>query len=237
MKIIDAWWEKKNLDMSTQEILVSQDDDFDAFIKAVNSLSAKYQVIKIPTENHNLILECQKLGFKFVETMCHLSFKIDRDIVLGSGISYRRASPEDMELICSNIKDEMFITDRICIDPFFTKEIAGRRYINWIKDELEKKAVILTMLCNDIEAGFSCLSVKEDGYQEFLYGIFKSHQGKGLARNIIDCAGHYASSKGARSLDTSVSANNIKSLKAHISYGFRIDALRYVFVKHLQENK
>ena len=42
---------------------------------------------------------------------------------------------EEMKIEISN---GLFDSDRIYIDPFFSKEKAAQRYINWTEDELKR---------------------------------------------------------------------------------------------------
>ena len=36
------------------------------------------------------------------------------------------------------LRSGLFDTDRVYLDPYFTKEQASNRYVNWIKDEMSR---------------------------------------------------------------------------------------------------
>ena len=72
MKIIDALWEKRNLDVTTIEIIVEEEDTLADVENTLRISKADYVVIKIPTIHIDLLWLVQEQGYLYVEDMMRL---------------------------------------------------------------------------------------------------------------------------------------------------------------------
>ena len=237
MKVIDAFWEKRNLGVSTMEIILEKGDREEEFLKLIDQQEYEYCVVKLPIDAiaFNTVLE--KNGFVFAESMNHIYHDLDlkelngkkKEIVANTTIE----KAENLESIFEQISKGMFSTDRIALDDRFGKEVAATRYINWIKDELQRGSEIYKYFYKGEEFGFSAIKETEVGvYHEFLYGIYNAYAGKGMSVNMPYKLTEVVTEKGGKMLTTDVSSNNIASLKSKINNGYKFDYSMYVFVKH-----
>ena len=63
MKIVKAYWEKRNIKKNCFEITVDENDTHEYVLKKLKLVKGDYKVIKIPTNNVKLLFALQKRGF------------------------------------------------------------------------------------------------------------------------------------------------------------------------------
>ena len=80
MKIVKAYWEKRNIKKNCLEITVEENDTHENVLKKLKLVKADYKVIKIPTNNVKLLFDLQKTGFLFIEldTKCLYSGELPK---------------------------------------------------------------------------------------------------------------------------------------------------------------
>lgn len=241
LKFIDAVWEKRNLGVSCVEIEIGRRDSATEVINAIRSRQEQYQVIKLAPGRPDLMFVIQDEGFRYMETMVELGRRFDGppetpEICKGyvKDIGYHYANALETEHVFSEMKKgEIFTTDRIALDPVFSREMAGKRYALWMYDVLTSGRASLAIISyQQKDIGFD-IHLNKDRYCELLLGgYFKEYHGCGYG-----FAGEYvtinrAYEEGARAVRTHVSSNNLYALKMHMLFGLRICSLAYVFIKH-----
>lgn len=241
MEIINSIWEKRNLGCDSVEIRCSYDDT--SLDKSLLLLKQPYQVIKIPCSKTDLLLQAQAFGFVFME--CQVQFKTElKDLYLPKkyerlvkNVSYHDASDEEIEETIEKVRNgNMFTTDRIALDPYFSKEIAGKRYANWMNDLLQNGYNVYIYTYKEEPFAWIIADVKENQMADMIFGgnfQEKSWVGMGIA-------GHYATikmarDKGALGLFYGVSTNNLRQIKTVLEFGSKINEIEYVLVKHIKE--
>ena len=238
MKIIDAFWEKRNLGVTSVEVVIDQADSIEAIINALEKLDAEYQVVRVPVGRIDLYELLQKYGFNFIEAMCHPCYELsdfhspfeEKE----NDVGYEEiTSKEALEEIFRYVKDGMFNTDRISLDPHFSTDQSTNRYIGMIKDKLDQGAVACSIVRGENNIGFFVLSKPcSDIFDVVLTGLFPQYQGKGLGFHIVLQMLNFARDKGAKLLVSHVSVNNKKSFELHLKHGFKTAPIEYLFVKH-----
>lgn len=242
MKVIDAVWEKRNLGCDTAEIRCSFDDGM-LDEEYINMLTQPYQVMRIPSGRADLLLQAQKMGFNVIEGQVHIQKKLKDFSVpemyqrFVKDVSYSIASDKEIEDILHRIeKGDMFTTDRIALDPHFSKEIAGRRYVNWTRDLLKSGYILYIKWCKERAFGWninnSSICKNATGT---LGGNFqeKAWAGAGIAGIYLNLK--VAQINGAESFESSISTNNVRNIRLHLSYGFTVSEIEYVAVRHLKK--
>ena len=152
------------------------------------------------------------------------------------GTSYRPASDEDTQMVFSEIEKEIFVTDRISLDPYFGKKIANRRYLFWMKDELSRGARLYISTHNGKSLGFILFKQNTDKKViiDLLGGLFKRNDSRYLGADMMSI---YANrlcfcDSGVTTYKTAVSSNNLKILQLHLMAGAKITTLKNVLIKH-----
>lgn len=240
MKIIDAVWEKRNLGCDVCEIELATEDDIIDVSHVLQKVSTPYSVVKCPVGNFDLLMCVQENGYKVVETSIMLegkSAKIELPNIyqrFKPMISFRMADDFLMQKMLDEIQEgKIFSTDRIAIDPIFSPEIAGRRYCNWAKDEIEKGAKVSIAYYKDEPVAFGISKkIDENKYDAFLGGVFKESANKGLGFMAIQANNEMIILNGGKTIVTHVSSNNLPILRLHMQFGYEIKDMQYILVKH-----
>ncbi len=238
MKIIDAKWEQRNLGVKTYEIEIESADTKEFVKSEIDKLDGQYLVVKLPAELQDLLQEIQNLGFHFIEDMIHVEHdlrEVERNRILKrlyDQTTYRRMTEEDIEQLFAEVEQGMFENDRISKDPMFGTELSSRRYLNWIRDLLEKEALFYAIRYKDDNTGFVVLETKDGiNYQSILGGGYRKYRKSGIG--IIQKEQEITKSLGGKRVMTSVSSNNVGQLKALIMNGYMPYGIDHILVKHM----
>lgn len=240
MKVVNAIWEKDNIDADTVEIEAEEGDSLDEFSNIIRNVDKEYVVVKIPIgrfEFQTLLLES---GFVFVETIFSLTGRINNIALpnfyrrFDKNLVYKIYDDNRKEEVLEEIRaGAIFKTDRIAIDPLFGLEKAGNRYFNWSKRELENGASLNVAYYKDIPVAFGISKiVNGDTCDHFLGGVLRYGEDKGLGFAAISANDFFAKSKNINMVKTKVSSNNPAILKLHLMCGYEIKGMTYVFIKH-----
>ncbi len=241
MKIIDCWWELKNLGKKTAEIVVSPDDVLCKEIILGVCREFEYVAVKVPMNKIEFNRFLSQLGFLCIEVQMNLSKEFSNFNKVHGEIIYEKIDFEEIKNR-SQLKDlftlftpGMFSTDRISLDQYFGLEIGRTRYVNWVITEFEKNTSKLAFVrLNSERVGFMMFRVKGIELDLLLNGLFPQWQGKHLG--IITPTSPYIYSlkvdNNIKKEVTSISSNNIPVVKLYNRLGFTIESQTYVFVKH-----
>lgn len=240
MKVIDAFWEKRNLGVCCKEVTF----DVGADIVLVDSIKdickeTDYIVAKVPTGRFDINESLTSQGFTFIECSinCYLQLKdavlTPLQIRLNNALPYQEMNDSDIAQLFSEIKNGLFSTDRIILDSHFTKEQSANRYVNWITDELSKTSKIYKVTYKDDTIGFFTFKSVSDGiYYPFLAGLYPKYASSGLGFATLRKPIEEAIRREGKAISTYVSSNNLAVIKAHIQQGYTINNIQNVFVKH-----
>lgn len=244
MKVIDCYWELKNLGKSVAEISVESTDVFDdAFFNKINC-SYQYVVVKVPMTMPLFNFGLTSMGYTMIETQINISKRykdFDFDdrlvrIVYPHASTKRIYSKEELEEIISQITPDMFSTDRIYLDPNFPHEASSNRYINWLRSDFEKgNAIISKTYYDDLNVGFGFTHIDEQGNKHgVLGGLYEKYQDMGLGIMTAGLAFIMAHKRNTpfKIMRTAISSNNPHMLQFYNYLGFKVDRMTYVFVKH-----
>jgi GNAT superfamily N-acetyltransferase len=235
MKIIDATWEKRNLGVSCTEVIVEDGDDYQLVERKLIELNSNYMVVKIPIKRLDFAQMLSNNNFTCVETLFELKYTLnDSKTVkdLKYSILYSQMNEGDIENLYNQIERGMFNSDRVFLDHHFTKKQAFNRYVGWVKDELEMGSSLFKNIYNGDQIGFFGVKKKEKGvFHQFLVGMYPEYQKKGMGASLVMNAIDYAREQGGSFFSTTVSSNNLPSLKLHLSCGLLPDSACYVYTK------
>lgn len=241
LNIIDAYWEKKNIGVETMEIVCNGKETVGELEEELKKISVPYSVLKIPTGNYELLTVGQSCGYSVIE----LAFRLIGNVrTTKLPVVYNRFAPYlRVEIATDKIKNkvlkeiaggEIFSTDRIAIDPVFSKEIAGRRYYNWCIDAINKGASLEITYYKGEPIAFNINSQPDDKgvCDGLLGGVFAEALNRGLGFLVLYTELESCKSLGGKAVISTVSSNNLPILKLHIQYGFEIREMNYVMIKH-----
>lgn len=239
MNIIDAYWEKRNLGVSCKELNCELNDNIADVKKIVSSIDADYTVIRVPSPKVDLLFYFQSIGFFVIETNIHLVKNL-RDIELPfryqkyeSRIVARKANTDEVNKIMGEIRNGVFDTDKIALDPLFSLKQSANRYENWVSEELNKKSTAYIVANMDKDIGFFILRNDDDTNYNALFGaLYKDTNATGFGFAVGYSAFKVAKKLSAKTIFTAVSSNNLAALRMNLSIGYEIDNVHYVLIKH-----
>lgn len=238
MKVIDAYWEKRNLGVETKELICEKKDTIAEIKAKIKEITAEYMVVKIPSECTDLSRHIQEMGFCYMEDLIeviHDLHEVARTSLhqrLYEAMSYRKMDDEDIQQLYKEIEGGLFETDRISKDVEFGKEKAARRYIYWIKDMIMQGAQPYVILYKEEPAGFIILQSKDQKtYTSVLGGGYEKFRKSGLG--IVQKEQEIVKGIGGKSVVTYVSSNNPSQLRALILNGYLPRDIQHVFIKHV----
>ena len=239
MKVIDAVWEKRNLGVITQEVTVTQDDSLIDLKKAIENLDSQYNVVKLPAGKVDMMFYLQEQGFKFIEGFIHVTHDLKTVEMnpiqkrIDDAVTYELMSENDINYLFKEIRDGLFYTDRIYLDSYFSNEQAANRYVNWIKDELERGTELYKLIFKNETFGFFTFKeIDKNIYYPFLAGVYKEFQSTSLGSVFCYKPIVEAIKRKGKMISTYVSTNNLNTLRVHSSLGFSFNEISYVFVRH-----
>lgn len=238
MRIVDAVWEKRNLGVDTVEFVVEETDRAEDIIPIIKNNEKGYNVVKIPSTMSALNFVMYELGYVYVEGMCNLVHNLKPNYTslqkrFSDSVDYRKMDGNDHDRLFSEIEKGMFRTDRIAIDPKFGIGVSNRRYINWLKDEIDKGTDIYKLIYKNDDIGFFSFKETEPGvYFPFLVGVYEAYSRSGLGFVTSMKPIDEAIKRNGKKISTYVSTNNRPPLVQDIDLGYTINKIQTVFVKH-----
>lgn len=239
MEIIDAFWEKNNLGVSCIECHLNEKDRSEDISKKINNLPCDYAILKIPNTQFESIRIAQNMGYNFVETIFNITHDLkplslnNIQLRYSESVTYHEMNLSDLDELYKELRKDIFKTDRIAIDPRFSKEMASNRYVNWIQTELSQNSKSYVARYKDKNIGF--FTMKDTGNKimfPFLTGLYKEFEKSPLGFTIILKILEEAKKQGGKKISSYVSSNNLTVLKVNIDLGFKISGIKYTFVKH-----
>ncbi len=240
MRVIDAVWEKRNLGVEVQEIVCDGTETANELQEQLSEIRMPYSVLKIPSGSTELLMASQSVGYCFVETAVSLDGKVSTMELprlyqrFEPLIEVRRAEGEALDKILQEMEaGDIFETDRIARDPHFSKQIAGRRYANWTRDELDRGAEAVISYYKEQPVAFG-INLRSEGtvYDAFLGGVFTESANKGLGFLALYANMESIRQQGGTRIVTRVSSNNLPILRLHMQYGYGITDMNYILIKH-----
>lgn len=245
MKIVDAFWEERNLGVTCYELELELSDCLESVEDTLSGLTQRqYMVAKIPSSRYDLVQLFQGKGYSFIETAISLEFNFRKLNYTPPNIpqklqklcdrcSWKPMDNRDLAQLSEEIKKNMFTTDRVFVDPEFTKDQAAQRYDLWVKDLVKQGNIPYKVALDGETFGFFVdKEIAPAVYHAVLGGVYTEHKGPGLGYVL-----YYADfmSRVERRMErsfTSVSGSNPASLRLQVGFGAEIKGLTYVLVKH-----
>lgn len=246
MKIVDCFWEKRNLNCSAAEIVVDSKDSFciDQFDFIQNY---DYIVVKVPVNKIDFNLGLSKLGFVMFEMQVEMyanmtTFNFEEKNIkrLLPNLKLQEITKEeDLNILLTKIRPGMFSTDRISLDPKFGMDIGCERYKNWICDEfLKESSKTVNIIYKNNNVGFATFKETTE-IRGLIGGLFSEYQNDGIGLLTTCFAPLYVKLNNLpiKKIFNPISCNNTAVWELYEYFGYTPIKPRYVFVKHNNINR
>ncbi len=239
MEIIDAFWERRNLGVTSTEIVINRGDELNHIEAYLKTCDAEYVVCKVPVNRFDVNSLLTKYGYSYVETSINFVLNVKDAILnplqtrLNKVISCSEMNEADIEILYQEISKGLFDTDRIALDNKFTKQQAANRYKNWIADESRKGTKLFNIQYKEDTIGFFTFkNMGGETYYPFLGGIYQKYNTSGLGFSVVRKPIEEVIRQKGKKISTYVSSNNLTIIKSHIQQGYIFNDNKYVFIKH-----
>ena len=244
MKVTHAVWEKANIGVDAWELALEPTDTAEMVAeeeKRIIAEGAQYIVVKIPVNCPELIFGLPKLGYHFVEMVFHVMIRRSDyhmpDIIarFDRGLTVvERTEKEEQERVYALIRQGVFHSDRVSVDPAFGVEKGGNRYANWLKGMIERGGFLYEVMKGDKAIGFFVIVRKDDDTVDpVLMGMYDEANDRGMGallhkKTMDTCFTHEC-----KRLTSTIVSNNAKVLHVYVNAGATITDTLYTYVKHI----
>ena len=241
MKKKETPWERRNLgEESSVEYYVFSDDNVNELQEIWDS-KYHYQVLHIEAGKVDALLAAQDKGFHLLEMNIRLIRSLSEDIILpkiyqryNETLRFRYAKSEEIGEILKIVKSgEMFLTDKVAMDPLLGKKKSGERYSYWAEDMIKNGAITVVTTYKNMLIGFEIYHEDNGQCENFIGGVFPEYANKGLGFAPLYCELINQRDRGNKKVITGVSSNNIPVLKVHEMLGFKVEKMSYSLVRHV----
>lgn len=244
MKVCNASWEQRNIGMPAWEVELEAEDGCDsaAIVERLHdsAFAGSYVCVKMPVGDMRLVHALEDDGFRFVETQLGIAAELTSWQVPALLVRYvsclRCETVQDDEQswaeVIDRITDEMFVTDRMYLDPKMPCGTSACRYRNWMRDMMsdpEKTLLVWRKAKTDEFVGFDVMSSMAPTARAVLGGVFTRQTLMGLIH--VCCFLRQLRAGGAQRYETSISSNNLPMLRCYAQLGAVVQGATYVFRK------
>lgn len=245
MKIIDAFWEKRNLGVDVTEVELDKRDPLDlhSTISEIDELRSPGRLIyaKIPVGNLSLLHALEDMGFRFLECQIKVSRSLNdyeppvelKPLLENTSVQIIKKDKGELSFLVEKISPGMFNTDRIYLDPLWGEayeEISATRYKNWISDIFKDNTTIcyyFLRFSRIIGFGVAKQDPCGDTVHGLLGGVLKSEEDPVASVSFLHAPLVLFKGVGAKFI-TSISSNNFAVCRLYIFFGYKIEKMQYV---------
>lgn len=240
MNIVHAVWEKRNLGVDCYKMTVTDEDTWETVVNEEKEVHGDYLVIKVPERRRDISIRLNELGYSFVEAQYHCYYDNSKKFELSpiqkrlyDNMTYSEMNNDDIRYMNSRISEGLFVDCTEAVDPAFSVQLADKRVVGHISDELEKGGRIYKMTYRDKPVGFFGLAEQDDGNcRAYIGGIYPEFQRAGFGPLMYYSYITESIRLGAKKTISGFSTNNHGANAMHMALGYILDHVEYIFVKH-----
>ncbi|WP_256759555.1 GNAT family N-acetyltransferase [Cohnella sp. WQ 127256] len=235
----DAYWEKRNFDKKVLEIEIDANDSADCLVALEDDYTTyDYIVAKVPKLRIDLVHGLEEAGFRFMEMQMEMTVNLTN---LTEQSRFTKAnseriqfqtidSMERLEDMLSNIDENLFVTDRVSLDPVLGSSLAHKRYMNWIRDGfLSGNAIIVEATLKSNKIGFYFfLKGKDKTIHAILASLYKNYRRMAIGVRYMKEVLTWTAEAGFTKMNLLVSSNNFEALRAYSFVGFEMKEIYYI---------
>ena len=243
MNVVHALWEQDNLGVDVYETTLTEQDTLDQYAAEEQTMlaaGAEYLVVKAPVNRPELLFGLPKLGYVYVETVFHVMIRRDEyrmpDAIarFDRGLTVvERTEPAECERIYAAIRGGVFKSDRVSVDPAFSREKSGNRYVNWLRQMLSGGGMLFEVLQGEKPIGFFVtVRVDEQTVDPVLMGLYDEENDRGMGALLHKKTLDTCFAQECSRLTSTIVSNNAKVLRVYVNAGATIADTQYTYVKH-----
>lgn len=245
MRTVHAVWERENIGADAYEIALDAADTPEMLAREERRIveaGAEYIVLKTPVNCPQLLFGVGEMGYTFVETVFHVMIRRDEYHMPASIARFdrglevvHRTGKDELERICGRIREGVFVSDRVSVDPAFGVEKGGNRYANWLKSMVGNGGFLYEVISGEKAIGFFVICRKDENTVDpVLMGLYDERNDRGMGallhkKTLDTCFTH-----DCKRLTSTIVSNNAKVLRVYVNAGATITDTLYTYVKHVK---
>jgi RimJ/RimL family protein N-acetyltransferase len=244
MKIVHAVWERENLGVDAYEIFLENRDtlrEFELEEKKLAEAGGEYFAVKTPVNRSDLLFGLPKLGYTFVETLFRIAiergdYRVPQSIArFDRGLTVaRRSTAEEREAVFGRIREGVFKSDRISLDPYFPAEKTAVRYINWIGQLISQGGMLYEALNRGEPFGlFIIKRIDAQTVDPVLMGLYQEDRNRGLGTLLHKKTLDTCFAQECDRITSTYVSNNAKILRVYANVGAAVTDVLYTYVRHV----
>lgn len=181
----------------------------------------------------------QSLGFRYIDiTVLAHYLNIQKISYPATKIELIPAREENLNEVVK-ISGEVFEYGRYHSDKSFPRQLADKRYQDWVKRSFRKEnnqELLVAQKDNQICA-FAVIEIKDKEGRLHLNAVARNWQGKGIGLDSIVSMLRYFKKSGVDSVTTKISASNIRVMNLHSKLDANFDNPQVLFHWHAPGTK
>lgn len=244
MKTVHAVWEQENLGVNAYEVFLENRDtlrDFRLEEQQLIQAGGQYIAVKTPVNRSDFLFGLPALGYTFVEMLFRLAIeradyhmppsiaRFDRNLTV-----VRRCGAQEEEAVFGRIREGVFKSDRISLDPHFSGDKTALRYTNWISQLIRQGGMLYEVLHRGEPIGvFIIKRIDAQTVDPVLMGLYQEERNRGLGtllhKKTLDTCFEQECSR----ITSTFVSNNAKILRVYANVGAAVTDVLYTYVKHM----
>ena len=145
-----------------------------------------------------------------------------------------RTGAADRERIYALIRSGIFKSDRVSIDPAFTRAQSGNRYVNWLRQMLDEGGKLYEVSLGPKPIGFFVIMrVDAQTVDPVLMGLYDEANERGMGALLHKKTLDTCFLQECERLTSTIVSNNHKVLRVYVNAGATITDTLYTYVKHV----
>jgi GNAT superfamily N-acetyltransferase len=179
----------------------------------------------VATEDSVKLSFIQSLGFCYIDTTVWVHYRNVKDSKCPeSEIEVVPAGKTQLDAVVE-ISGRVFKTGRYHNDNSFPKELADKRYQDWVRRAFagSDNQKLLTAVKNNEVCAFLVTRIEGKKGKILLNAVAPNWQGKGTGAASVAAALCYFKKQGVESVDSKISVSNIRVLNLHSKLGAEFD--------------
>lgn len=229
----NAYWDEAVLGMRATALFSDLSTSVDELRAKLRQLSGTFVVLKVPVGQglFQNALKDEGMIFREVQFTFRSSPVTLQTLRRPSGWSVRTGEAKDEELVVDWLKGGSISADRYSIDPSIGRLVSGRRYANFLAQELGRGAELRIVERDADRVAFFCIRDFEARPYIALSGVSPRCSIPGLGFQLHRFILDDVRDKFNHPLEPVVSSANLPALRIHVHMGYQIIDAVEIYVR------
>lgn len=227
--------------LRTAKLTIADPADAEASIGAAHEHGFDLLIARCETQRLDCVQALESAGFRLMDTLVYYSqrLSIRREPALSAGYRWRLAEPSDASAVAALARETFQgYSGHYHADPRLDRQACDDVYADWASRScIDRSLAAPVVLIDQLRGGRQPVlvafathaSIDDSTWEGVLYGVGKSHQGKGLYAELISLGGALGAERGHSTMLVSTQVTNLSVQKTWCKQGFLPIRSSYTF--------